>query len=340
LLIGLLLATFAFCVLALTQINTADEQAPTLTMQFALLLTLTAIVGIVVYLNRITKQQYVGRIAERITEESLELVRQLPYGTKVGMQVGEATAEPDLTALGAPLVIQAGADGWVQQISRRAITDAVPQGSVVRIETRVGAYLVRGEPLATVWPCPAPADAARTAGLVGAAVIIGNARTMQQDIDFGIRQLIDIALRALSPAVNDPTTAIEMILRLASLLRPLVIAPLPAQVVSAPGRRVLLTPYDLDHAEYIGHGFAQLRIYVAPHPQVAVTVIRTLKMLRDAAISAGHADAARACTRELELTLEGCEKAGLLPADLEQIRRTANVTDGAARSSDTPRVQW
>ena len=98
----------------------------------------------------------------------------------------------------------------------------MPPGSVVRLETRVGAYLVHGEPLARIWPRPDPAIVAQTARLIGEASIIGVTRTMQQDIDFGLRQLNDIGLRALSPAVNDQTTAIEVILRVSSVLRPLL----------------------------------------------------------------------------------------------------------------------
>lgn len=322
-LIGLLLSTFAFCVLALSQIKTDAQYAPILTMQVTLLLTLAVIVGIAAYLNRLTRQQYVGRIAERIAGETLALVRQLPYGTNVGMRVGEACPQPDVAGLGAPMVIRAGMDGWVQQISRRAVVESTPDGSVVRLSTRVGAYLVRGEPLAEVWPYPQPAQAAETARKMGEAVVLGDARTMQQDIDFGLRQLIDIALRALSPAVNDPTTAIEIIVRLSSTLRPLVTATLPAQAVAAPGGRVLLTPWDLDRTEYITHGFGQLRIYAAAHPQVVIAIVRALRMLREAAASAGNADAAAACDTELKLTLECAERANLLPADLEQVRQRA-----------------
>ena len=75
---------------------------------------------------------------------------------------------------------------------------------------------------------------AQTARLIGEASIIGVTRTMQQDIDFGLRQLNDIGLRALSPAVNDPTTAIEVILRVSSVLRPLLLADLPDQAVRDP----------------------------------------------------------------------------------------------------------
>ena len=70
-LIGLLLAAFAFCVLALTHIDTSAEAAPPLTMTLALLLAFASILAIVIFLNRITRHQYVGRIMERIAEETL-----------------------------------------------------------------------------------------------------------------------------------------------------------------------------------------------------------------------------------------------------------------------------
>jgi uncharacterized membrane protein len=211
-LVGLLLSTFAFSVLALARLDPNAQRAPALTVMFALLLALASVVFIVVYLDRISRQQYVGNIVERVAGETLHLVRELPYGPHIGMRVGEAAA----------------------------------------------------------------------AAVIRAAVILGPARTMQQDIDFGLRQLNDIALRALSPAVNDPTTAIEVILRIGSIMRPLTLTELPAQSVRDQAGRVLLTPFDLDHVEYIGHAFDQLRIYAAAHPQVLMTMARTQRMLRGA----------------------------------------------------------
>jgi uncharacterized membrane protein len=318
-LVGLLLATFTFCVLAISQIDTTATWAPTLTLQLALLLTLASVVTIVVYLNRLTRQQYVGRIIERIAEETLTLVRQLPYGPQVGMAVGEPVPPPDLTTLGAPLVVRSAADGWIQQISRRAMVAAVPPGSTVRIETRVGAYIVRDEPLVAIWPSGV-LDPARTTNLVRDAVIIGYARSMQQDIDFGLRQLNDIGLRALSAAVNDPTTAIEVILRVTSVLRPLIAAELPPQSVRTENGTNLLTPWDLDHSEYVVHAFAQVRVYAAAHPQVATAIARALRLLHGIAVGAGRTGAAGSLARELDLLLAAAEHAGLMAADLELVR--------------------
>jgi uncharacterized membrane protein len=318
-LIGLLLATFAFCVIALTQIDTSAPTAPTLTLQVSMVLALGSIVVIVAYLNRITRHQYVGKIMERIAAETLDLIAELPYGPRVGQRVGTPVPAPALDALDAPLIVRSPVDGWVQQVSRRAVIGAVPPGSVVRLETRVGAYVVKGEPFATIWPTPP--DPHRVAQQVAEAAIIDHSRTMQQDIDFGIRQLGDIGLRALSAAVNDQNTAVEVILRLASVMRPLLCADLPAQSVRDAEGRVLLTPWDLHHHEYVRHAFSQMRIYTVAHPQVALALVRTLVMLRGVAASVGPTrdDAVAALDEQIQLTLEGCGRAGLLPYDLDLV---------------------
>jgi len=321
-LIGLLLATFAYSVLALSQVETSAERAPTLTLTGALLLAFTSIIAIVGYLNRVTRQQYVGRIMERISEEALGLVKQLPYGPKVGVKVGETTDAPDLTALGPALVVRAPESGWVQQMSRRAVVAAVPAGSVVRLETRVGAFLTAGTPLATIWPRPGRPTAVASA--LDDAVVLGATRTMQQDVDFGLRQLNDITLRALSAAVNDPTTAIEGILRLGTVMRPLLLADLPSQTPLCAGGTILLTPWDLDHMEYVRHAFDQLRQYAAGHYQVVLALGRTIRMLRAACAQHGDRDDAIAeLDRQLDLLLDAAARAGLSPTEVAQVEAAA-----------------
>ena len=324
-LIGLLLATFAFCVLALSQIDTSAEQAPTLTMTCAVGLALASILAIVGYLNRITRQQYVGRIMERIQLEATDLIGDLPYGSRMGRQCGHPITPPDLDAAGTPLIVRAPTDGWVQQVSYRAVMAAVPPGSTVRLETRVGSYLIRDEPLARIWPAPDAATGRRAARQIGEAVIVGATRTMQQDIDFALRQLNDIGLRALSPAVNDPTTAIEVILRVTSIMRPLLHSELPAQSQRDGDGRTLLTPWDLDHAEYVRHAYGQIRLYAGAHPQVALTLVRVLRMLRD--VTAEHtgpdAPAVGELDRQLAAVIDDARRAGLPDTELEPLTAAA-----------------
>jgi uncharacterized membrane protein len=323
-LIGLLLSTFAFCVIALAQLDPEADQAPALIVLVALLLALASVLAIVVYLDRISRQQYVGQIVARVADETLSLIEELPYGPRIGVRIGDPISPPGL--IGEPLTVPAPGDGWVQQISRRAVIAASPPNSVVRLETRVGAYIVRGTPLITIWPVPPEPDRDRIRRLADDAVILGPARTMQQDIDFGLRQLNDVALRALSAAVNDPTTATEVVLRFGSVLRPLLLAELPAQAVRDPAGRILLTPYDLDHTEYIAHAFDQVRHYAAGHLHVVLAMIRILRMLRDVCLSAGdRPEVVAALNREIGLALEACRTSSLLPEDLAKLEAVAGA---------------
>lgn len=330
-LIGLLLATFAFCVLALSQIDSRQANAPSITMTLVLLLAFGSVIAIVAYLNRISRQQYVGKIMERVVDETTDLIRELPYGPRLGERLGDGVPMPDLSELGEPFVVPAAASGWVQQISRRAVLGAVPPGSVVRLDTRTGAYLVKGEPFATIWPAPAPAIGARLAALLRGAVVVGDARTMQQDIDFGLRQLNDIGLRAMSRAVNDPTTGVEVVLRVASIMRPLVLATLPDQAVRDELGRVLCTPWDLDHGEYVRHAYSELRRYAAADPQVTGAMVRSLRMLRE--LPGCPPMAAAALDQQLELVLAGARAAGLLPEDYATVSALAGSSGGVEPGS-------
>jgi uncharacterized membrane protein len=324
-LIGLLLATFAFCVLALSHIDSQAAEAPRLSMTLAILLTLASVLAIVVFLNRITRQQYVGRIMERIQGEAITLIEDLPYGSRMGTRIGEPVDVPDAAELGDALLVRAPTDGWVQQISHHAVVGALPPGSTVRLETRVGAYLVRDEPLARIWPRPDPATGRQAAQLIAEAVIIGATRTMQQDIDFALRQLNDIGLRALSPAVNDPTTAIESILRVSSIMRPLIQAELPAQAHRDDRQRTLLTPWDLDHAEYVRHAYGQIRLYAGSHPQVVLTLIRVLRMLRDVITDRdGRTAAVAEIDHQLDAVIDDARRAGLSESEIAPVEEAAH----------------
>src|SRR5262245_18412947 len=105
-LVGLLVSTFVFCVLALARLDPRAERAPALTAMSALLLALASVVFMVVYLDRISRRQYVGNIVARVAGETLRLIDELPYGRHVGMRVGEAVPAPDVDTMGEPLIIR------------------------------------------------------------------------------------------------------------------------------------------------------------------------------------------------------------------------------------------
>jgi uncharacterized membrane protein len=192
---------------------------------------------------------------------------------------------------------------------------AVPPGTMVRAETRIGAYIHEGEPLMTLWPVPA------------------DARTMQQDVDFAIRQLVDIGLRALSSAINDPTTAVEVTLRIGGLLRRPLVVDLPAPVLDGPGGRTLVRPWSLSHEDYVAHSVDQLRQASSAQPQVVTALLRVLRMLTTHVQDAGRPEHVPALRRQVDLLLAAAEQQpGRRPEDADPLRAvSADATDPADR---------
>lgn len=109
-------------------------------------------------------------------------------------------------------------DGWVRQIDRGDLLGLVDAGGIIRLEIDTGRYAIRSTPLCTIWPAvaePQVDDVTRTAR---GCVRVGPTRTMNEDTGYGVRQLVDVALRALSPGINDPTTAQDAIFHLGTVL--------------------------------------------------------------------------------------------------------------------------
>jgi uncharacterized membrane protein len=184
--------------------------------------------------------------------------------------------------------------------------------------------------MVAVWPPPPERSREKLAG----AIEVADARTMLQDVDFAIRQLVDIGLRALSPAVNDPTTAVEVILRLGSLLRSVLTAPLAPEALKDEANRVLVQPWNLDHDEYVDHAFDQLRQTCLNQPEVVAALLRVLRMLIVHVHAEGHPEHAAALSRQKQLLLEAMrDQPGLHPEDLRHLQSlSSDETDPADHS--------
>lgn len=106
-------------------------------------------------------------------------------------------------------VVRAAASGYVQFIRLESLVSfAAGASAVINLHYRPGHFIVQGHPIATVWP---PDATAHVSDLLGSSHITGPYRTLTQDVSFGIDQLVEIALRALSPAVNDTFTAMTCV---------------------------------------------------------------------------------------------------------------------------------
>jgi uncharacterized membrane protein len=296
--IGLLVATFCHSVLTLRRLDAAaHEAAPAVSMTAAVLLTLATVLLIVAHVDHLARRLQVGQVVRVIANEGVHVLEATARAVRAERAGPALPARPCTPAL----VLTAPRDGWVTQASARHLLNAVPAGSTVWLETRAGAYIHQGEALCNVWPIPHNTDA--VAARVAAVIRVEDVRTMQQDVDFTVRQLVDIGLRALSPAGNDPTTAVEVVLRLGSLLRRLLSTGLPAEVVVGDRGRYLIRPWQLRHEAYIDHAFDQLRQHAGAQTQVLAALLRVLRMLIDHVRSVAAPQFEQPLRAQLELTL-------------------------------------
>lgn len=134
--------------------------------------------------------------------------------------------------------------------------------------------------------------------------------------------------------MNDPTTAVEVILRLGSLMRTLLITPLPPPALQDGSRRVLVQPWNLSHEEYIAHAFDQLRQTCLDQPDVAATMLRGLRMLITHLRDQGYPDLVPALQQQMQLLLDGLEaQKDMHPEDLRHLRSlSSDHTDPADHS--------
>lgn len=322
--IGLLVATFVYCVVVLWEVRDDDVTAPVLATSAAVVIAVVTVLSIIGFLDHLARGLQVGEVVRRVSSESEVVLAELTRETRLE----RAHEGVDVSALGEAHHVVAVRDGWVTQAALGDLFAAIPERGVLRLETRVGAYISQGQLLARVWPREAGGDLDER---VSAAIYVGDTRTMQEDLDFGLRQMVDIGLRALSPAINDPSTAIEVVLRVGSTIRLLLLAPDAPTALSGPGERVLLRPWDLSYEDYVGHAFDQLRFHGARDPEVAAALMRTLNMLIRAAEDADLRHRVPALVSQRDQVLAAAERHDeWLPQERDRLRAIADVdTDPA-----------
>ena len=210
--LGSFVATFVYAILALVSVGPGShgEFVPHLSITVTMALVLLDVGVLVVFIDHIAKSiqlpQVIASIAGDLSQ-AIEAEATLPAGSiaKAGPSLSEMLVrlEEDSGVVRAPV------SGYLQYVSMNTLIDISTRShAVIRLLHRPGHFVVEGEPLANVWPAAATRGVARA---LGGAHATGPHRTLTQDISFAVDQLVEIAIRALSPAVNDTFTAVACI---------------------------------------------------------------------------------------------------------------------------------
>ncbi|SDR07826.1 Uncharacterized membrane protein [Rhizobiales bacterium GAS191] len=271
--LGIFLGTFLYCLCALPAARSAPIAfAPVLTVTGAMLLALASAVGLIFFIHHISQAISVTHIVDRIAREAEDVIDDLMPHKRANIH-----RAPPLTfeAKGPEHEVRSRVSGYIRFVdTARLLNLAKSYRLRVRVLRRVGHFIPEGVPLFSV-SREDRMSSERSAELIS-AFDIGPARTMQQDVEFGILQIVDIALKAISPAVNDPSTAINCIDQLGRILiRWASREPPPSQLCHPPHVVRVVIPW-IGFLGLLDTAFEQIRHYAASDVVVSLRLLRAL----------------------------------------------------------------
>jgi uncharacterized membrane protein len=297
--LGVFLGTFSYCMAALPAARALPHPfVPVATVTGAMALALVCVGWLIYFIQHISQSISVNHIVDRIARETELVIEELmphPRGPFLSPVRNEAPPADEGAILNRR-------SGYIRYIDINRLIDLAKAYHIsLHLERRVGQFVPAGIPLARVSK-PERVSADNALDFI-AAFDIGPTRTMQQDAEFGIIQIVDIALRAMSPAVNDPSTAISCVDQLGRIMIFWISrVPPPSYYYAPPHVLRLFVPW-ISFDGLLDTAFEQIRHYAAA--DIAVS-LRLMRAFRDIASATEHADVRIKLVERAYRVVAGC----------------------------------
>ena len=313
-------ATFAYSAAGLYTVGVSGGNRtasfPRLAVSGSIVLLFLSLGLLVFFADHLVHSIQVDAIMNTVQRSTISVIRD---GLLLG---GEDVPE---TPAGAT-AITCRRSGYVQAVHCHALlSHAARHGACVRLRPRIGEHVVAGITLAWIWPAspggPVP-DPQALARALEAQVRIGFERTLEQDAAFGIRQLVDAACKALSPAVNDPYTAVQAIDHLSVIFCELAQHPLGNHIARHPSGAVVIIP-GRRFPEYLAVMCGLIRRYGAREPTVASALLRLLGTCAD--VVGDDPELCAAIEEQARIIMADAEREIPQPADLASAQAEADI---------------
>ncbi len=333
--LGAFIATFVYCLLVLRTIRRAEEIVfvPHLSVTIGVLLAIVSLGVLIYFIHHVSVSIQADEVVARVNAELIHGIDRL-FPECMGR--GAPRPVDVLASAGLPAAFDLEArpvgsvdDGYLQSIdSHTLMALAKDENALLRLERRPGQYVVMGCPLVTVWPGDRVTEPLEER--INSAFILGHQRTAAQDIEFPIHQLVEIAVRALSPGINDPFTAITCVDRLGSALHRLAQREMPSQFRLDEQDRLRVIVPAVTFPEIVDASFGPIRQYARS------SAVVTIRLLESIAVIAGatHRPTDRAALlRQAEMIVRGAREA--LPEDRDRQAAEECYRDASRALSQT-----
>lgn len=269
--LGFFVASFVYAMMVDREVlgtNGNSAFVPRIAVTIAFVLVLGSVGVFIVYINHVANMIRVSSIIDRVATESTRLLEKR-YPVDPDGQPAAPVLDRAVQTLAAPQ------RGVVVSVNTRELVDRAREADVVvRVVPRIGDFVPMGADLVVVYGGTVDDATAFTS-----AVSLDTERTSAQDLAFGFRQLVDVAEKALSPGINDPTTATQVLDILHDLLRRLVTRELRNGNHTDRDDRVRLVVAEYDFEDYLAIALAEIWHYGRDGTQIPERVLGTLEDL-------------------------------------------------------------
>ncbi len=331
--LGAFVGIFIYCLVVLRTIRGGDEGAfvPPLAVLVAVLLAFVGIVCLIFFIHHIASSIQAETIIKAAADETIDAVDRL-FPQEMGEAAGGPVASVAPAADQRWQAVPAQRTGFIQGVDGDALLRVAGEmGTIIRMERGVGEFIVEGAPLVCIAGAVSAIDE-ELAACIDATFTIGHQRTMLQDAGFGIRQIVDVALKALSPGINDTTTAVTCVHYLSAILARLA-------------ARRFESPYRLDEGELrviargptfhdmLAEAFDQIRQNALGDVGVLLALLTALEVIADRTPDAQRRAALR---HQAGLIGDAARRSIPEPRDVQSVEAVVERLDRNLADAHTP----
>ena len=298
--LGIFLGTFSYCMAALPAARSLPHPfAPVGTVLGAMLLALVCVAWLLYFIHHISQAISVNQIVDRIASETEAMIDEMmPHPRRHTRMVDNDQIDPGTWET----PVLSDASGYIRFIDMEQLVARAKFYRVkIHVLRRVGQFVPAGVPLMMVYK----GERLSSEGIaeLRGTFDLGPSRTLQQDLEFGVLQIVDIALKAISPAVNDPSTAISCVDQLSRILIRFASRELPESTLYDPPGVIRVSIQWTDFDRMVDAAFEQIRLY--SQSDMAVS-LRLLRALGDIAVSTPDLQYRRTLAERGRRIVAGC----------------------------------
>ena len=288
--LGLLAMTIIYCLVALRSVqkDMATDAVPHVVVSTGWVLGLACVLVLLFFLHFISRSIMADEVIRRVASELTRMVAQLPPLEGASESPKEAALPSDFDARSE--IMRSRHEGYIQAVEYEQLLTLASRHDVhIQLGFRAGAFMCKDGWLGRVYPREALNQELATA--IDETILIGRRRTPTQDLEFMIRHLVDIALRALSPGINDANTSLVVIDHLRGALSQLAGKHIASPVYQDKNGVVRVVGKPNNYAGVLGAALNQIRQAAAEHPAVIIELIRALSRIGEHARLPAQRDA-------------------------------------------------